>query len=125
MLMEEEEKTTLPRGFLPGNQYARTHGFYSKILDEMEQLDYQHAVEVEGLDAEIAMMRVKIKSVMEKDPENLKLINQAMNILTRLVIAKYNISKDDKPGIEETIGNVFKEVAVSWGARILGSYFKR
>jgi hypothetical protein len=123
--MEEEEKTTLPRGFLPGNQYARTHGFYSKILDEMEQLDYQHAVEVEGLDAEIAMMRVKIKSVMEKDPENLKLINQAMNILTRLVIAKYNISKDDKPGIEETIGNVFKEVAVSWGARILSSYFKR
>jgi hypothetical protein len=123
--MEEEEKTTAKRGFLPGNQYARTHGFYSKILDEMEQLDYQHAVEVEGLDAEIAMMRVKIKSVMEKDPENLKLINQAMNILTRLVIAKYNISKDDKPGIEEAIGNVFKEVAVSWGAKILGSYFKR
>jgi hypothetical protein len=124
MLMEEE-KTIPQRGFLPGNQYARTHGFYSKNLDEMEQLDYQHAIEVEGLDAEIAMMRVKIKSVMEKDPENLKLINQAMNILTRLVIAKYNISKDDKPGIEETIGNVFKEVAVSWGARILGSYFKR
>ena len=66
--MEEEEKTIPQRGFRPGNQYARTHGFYSKILDEMEQLDYQHAIEVEGLDAEIAMMRVKIKSVMEKDP---------------------------------------------------------
>jgi hypothetical protein len=122
--MEEEEKTTPRSSFLPGNQYARTHGFYFKILDDNQLQDYHHAVEVEGLDAEIAMMRVKIKSVMEKDPENLKLINHAMNILTRLVIAKYNISKDDKPGIEEMVGNVLKEIIRSCGTRILASHFK-
>ncbi|MBN1643583.1 MAG: hypothetical protein JW856_02015, partial [Dehalococcoidales bacterium] len=89
--MAEEEVSKKKGGAPKGNQYARKHGFYSKVLDAKELLDFEQATEVEGIDGEIALLRVKIKSLAERDPENLRLIMQAMNALARLVVAKYNV----------------------------------
>ena len=101
--------------FLKGNQYARKHGFYSKVLDESEKLDYEQAVNVEGLDEEIALLRVKIKSLIVHDPENLKLIGQAVRILTGLVREKYNIPKDDRDGLSEKRDTVLKDTVFPLG----------
>jgi hypothetical protein len=101
-----------------GNQNARKHGFYSKVLDEREQSDYEQATEVEGLDSEIALLRVKIKSLAKRDPENLKLIVQSTNALARLVMTRYNISKNDKQGLKEAIVNVLRGVALPMGFSI-------
>ena len=49
------------RGAPKGNQNARKHGFYCKVLDEAEQLDFELAQGVEGIDDEVALLRVKIK----------------------------------------------------------------
>ena len=103
------------RGGQKGNQNARKHGFYSKVLDENQQQEYEHAVTVEGLDEEIAMMRVKIKSLMENDPENVKLIMYALNALARLIQTKYDISKDDKKTITDSIIYVLKNIALPMG----------
>ena len=105
-----------------GNQNARKHGFYSKVLDEAEQLDFELASGVEGIDDEIALLRVKIKSILENDPENIKLIMQATNALARLVRTKYNISKKDKKGLKEAIGNVLRDVALPLG---IGTILKK
>ena len=43
-----------------GNQNARIHGYYSKILDEDEQKYYRQAAKFVGLDAEIVLLRVKL-----------------------------------------------------------------
>jgi uncharacterized protein YjcR len=108
------------RGAPPGNQNARKHGFYSMVLDEEEQLDFEQATLVEGLDDEIAMLRVRIKSVLRHDPDNMKLIAQATNALARLVSTKYNIRKDDKNGLREAINNVLKDVALPLGIGFIG-----
>ena len=124
--MAEEiiEETTKGRGAPLGNQNARTHGFYSKVLDEEQQREYTQAVEVEGLDSEIALLRVKIKSLVARDPENIDLITQGTNALARLTMTKYNINKTDKQGLREAIGNVLKDVALPLGIG-LGSIFKK
>ncbi len=101
-----------------GNQNARKHGFYSKVLDEAERLNFELATGVEGIDEEIALLRVKIKSLLERDPENIKLIMQATNTLARLVRTRYNISKEDKKGLKEAIGNVLRDVALPLGIGI-------
>jgi len=106
------------RGAPKGNQNARKHGFYSKVLDEAEKLDFEQATGVEGIDDEIALLRVKIKSLLEHDPENIKLIMQATNTLARLVRTRYNISKEDKKGLKEAIGNVLRDVALPLGIGI-------
>ncbi len=106
------------RGAPKGNQNARKHGFYSKVLDEAERLDFEMATGVEGIDGEIALLRVKIKSLLERDPENFKLIMQATNTLARLVRTRYNISKEDRKGLKEAIGNVLRDVALPLGIGI-------
>jgi len=111
-------KTDRKRGTPKGNQNARKHGFYSKVLDEAEQLDFELASGVEGIDGEITLLRVKIKSILENDPENIKLIMQATNTLAKLVKTRYNITKEQKKGLKEAIGNVLRDVALPLGIGI-------
>ena len=106
------------RGAPKGNQNARKHGFYSKVLDETERLDFELATGVEGIDDEIALLRVKIKSLLERDPENIKLIMRATNALERLVRTRYSISQEDRKGLKEAIGNVLRDVALPLGIGI-------
>jgi len=109
------EKVVPKRGAPKGNQNARKHGFYSKVLDEAEQLDFMLATGVEGIDDEIALLRVKIKSILSKDPENIKLIMQATNTLAKLIKTRYNITKEQKKGLKEAIGNVLRDIAIPLG----------
>ena len=106
------------RGAPKGNQNARKHGFYAKVFDEAEEIDFELAAGVEGIDDEIALLRVKIKSLLEHDPENVKLIMQATNTLSNLVKTRYNISKEQKKGLKEAIGNVLKDIALPLGIGI-------
>lgn len=94
---------------------ARKHGFYSKVLDEAEQLELEKAREVEGIDDEIALLRVKIHSLLEKDPDTVKLIMEATNILARLLRTKYNLDKTQGKGIKDAITKVIKELAIPLG----------
>jgi hypothetical protein len=118
------EKVKRKRGTPKGNQNARKHSFYSKVLDEAEQLDFELASGVEGFDDEIALLRVKIKSLLENDPENIKLLMQATNTLTRLVKAKYHITKEQKQGLKEAIGNVLRDIAIPLGIKVIGNMAK-
>jgi hypothetical protein len=123
------EKNHMPReakrkkGGQKGNQNARKHGFYSKVLDEAGRLDFELAAGVEGIDDEIALLRVKIKSILEKDPENIKLIMQATNTLAGLVKTSYKMTKEERKGLKEAIVNVLKDVAIPLG--ILGATLKK
>jgi hypothetical protein len=125
------EKNQMPteakrqRGAPKGNQNARKHGFYSKVLDEAEQFDFELASDVNGIDDEIALLRVKIKSVLEKDPENIKLIMQATNTLAGLVKTRYKITKEQRKGLKEAIGNVLRDIAIPLGIGIGATIDKR
>lgn len=113
-----ENKRKPSRSNMKGNQYARKHGFYSRILSAEERRDLELAVEVEGLDEEIALLRVKIKSIASNDPDNIKVLTVAINTLSRLLVTKYKLKKDDKHGIKEAIGNVLKDIALPLGVGI-------
>ena len=112
------KKADRKRGAPKGNQNARKSGFYAKVLDEADQLDFELASGVEGIDDEIALLRVKIKSILESDPENVRLIMQVTNALERLIRTRYNITKEQKKGLKEAIGNVLREVALPLGIGI-------
>ncbi len=111
-------KVVRRRGAPKGNQNARKQGFYSKVLDEAEQLDLELASGIEGIDDEIALLRVKLKSFLENDPEYIRLIMQATNTLAGLVKTRYKITKEQKKGLREAIGNVLRDVALPLGIGI-------
>jgi hypothetical protein len=116
------ERAKKKHGAPKGN--SGRQGFYARVLDEAEKLDFKQACGVEGIDDEIALLRVKIKSVLEKDPENIRLIMAATNALAGLVKTRYRISREQRKGLKEAIGNVLREVAVplgiSVGADVIG-----
>lgn len=118
------EKAKRKRGAPKGNRNARKHGFYSRVLDEAEKLDFEQAASVDGIDDEITLLRVKIKSILEKDPENIRLIMAATNALAGLVKTRYRISREQRKGLKEAISNVLRDVAlplgISVGANVVG-----
>jgi hypothetical protein len=118
------EEIMKKRGGQKGNQNARKHGFYSEVLDESQRIDFETATTVEGIDEEIALLRVKIKSLVQYNPENMRLIMQAINALSKLIMIKYNIRKEDKQGLKETITNVLRDIALPLGIGI-GTGFKK
>ena len=111
-------KTGQKTGTQKGNRKAKKFGFYDKVLDEAEQLDFELASDVNGIDNEIALLRVKIKSILGDDPKNIKLIVEATNALERLIRTKYKIGKEQRKGLKEAITNVLKEVALPLGIGI-------
>ncbi len=97
---------------------GKKRSLYSRALDEAEQLDFELAAGVNGVDDEIALLRVKIESLLASDPENIRLIMLATNTLARLVKTRYNITREQKKGLKEAIGSVLKEIALPLGIGI-------
>jgi hypothetical protein len=93
-------------------------GFYSRALDEAEKLELEEASHVEGIDEEIALLRVKLRELLEEQPERIDLHFEAANIIARLVKTRYQITREQKKSLKEAIQKVLTEVAVPLGVGI-------
>jgi hypothetical protein len=93
-------------------------GFYGRALDEAEKLELQEASHIEGIDEEIALLRVKLRELLEEQPERTDLHLEAANIIARLVRTRYQITREQKKSLKEAIQKVLTEVAVPLGVGI-------
>ena len=107
------------RGAPKGNQNARKHGFYSQALNESEQLQLEQARGIEGIDEEIAILRVKLRELIHTHPERLDLHFEAANTIARLVRTRYSITKEQKKSLKEAITKVLTDIAVPLGIKAL------
>jgi hypothetical protein len=108
-----------PSSTVKGKGKKPKQSFYSKALDEAEGLDFELAQDVDGIDDEIALLRLKIKSLLERDPDNIKLIMEATDALSRLVMARYKMGSAHKKALVNAIGGVLKDLAVPLGIKYL------
>ena len=106
------------RGGQKNNQNARKHGFYSRALTEAEKVELDEATYVEGLDQEIALLRVKLRELAESHPDRIDLHLEAANTIARLVRTRYQITSEQKRSLKDAIANVLTEVAVPLGISI-------
>nr|AID65794.1 hypothetical protein [uncultured bacterium] len=108
-----------PRGAPRGNQNARKHGFYSQVLDEAQKLHLDQAREVEGIDEEIAIVRVKLLTLMDEHPERIDLQMLAASIIARMVRTKFHISAGEKSSLKDAIAKVLTDIAVPLGIKAI------
>ena len=74
------------RGGQPGNQNARKHGFYSKMKWVPEEQDaLPPEATPDELDRDIAIIHMKVRSILANDPEDTKLLAYSLSLLHRLV----------------------------------------
>jgi hypothetical protein len=101
-----------------GKRNNSPRGFYGRALDEAEKIELEEASHVEGIDEEIALLRVKLRELLEEQPERIDLHFEAANIIARLVRTRYQITKEQKKSLKEAIQKVLTEVAVPLGVGI-------
>ena len=94
---------------------GRSRGFYSRALDEAEKVELEEASQVEGIDEEIALLRVKLRELVESQPNRIDLHFEAANTIAKLVRTRYQISKEQKKSLKEAVAKVLTEVALPLG----------
>ena len=77
--------------------------FYTKALSQAEQIALEEALQVDGIDQEIGLLRLRLQRIVEEHPEDLELMFRGAALLSRLVMTKFNLSKADAADLAETI----------------------
>jgi len=66
-------------------------GFYGRALKSAELADFAEALEIEGLDQEIGLLRLRLQEVQRRRPEDLALFGRGVDVLARLVARRYRL----------------------------------
>ena len=92
--------------------------FYWRALDDVRRLDNDEVWGIEGIDDEIALLRVKLRDLLEQAPERIDLQMKLANSIARLVKTRYEISSEQKKSLKTAVTKVLQEVAVPLGIGI-------
>lgn len=95
---------------------AARAGFYEQALSQAEQVALSQARDLEGLDEEIALLRVRLRALAAEDAENLASFLKGMELLVRAVGARYRLSKKDQEDLMDSVMAVLEGV----GGAMLG-----
>jgi len=89
-------------------------GFYERVLSEAERVLLPQAAGVQGLEQEIALLRVKLATVVQEHPENLPLMLRGVELLVKAVSAEYRLSRKSQDNLAAAIDGVLKELGSSF-----------
>jgi hypothetical protein len=103
-----------------GKRKGSPQDFYGRVLEEAEKLELEEASRIEGIDDEIALLRLKLRELVKEQPERIDLHFEAANIIARLVKTRYQITGAQNKSLKEAIQKVLTEVAVPLGIAVGG-----
>ena len=106
------------RGGQPGNQNARKHGYYSSALTSSDKANLTQASQITGLDNEIALLRARLKAVVQRNPDNIRLISEAASTLARLMRTSDKLGFSKAERIEQACWNVLYRMGSQLGLDI-------
>ncbi|MBN1151697.1 MAG: hypothetical protein JXA58_00675 [Dehalococcoidia bacterium] len=92
--------------------------FYLRALTAAEQLDLADAGCIDGIDDEIALLRLRLRRLAEQSPERIDLQVDLAGAIARLIKTRYQISSEQKKSLKSAISRVLEEVAVPLGIGI-------
>src|SRR3972149_3846926 len=90
-------------GGQPGNQNARKHGFYSGRLSPEEICRFWNIVNLEGVDPDIAALRIKLHSVIQSNPGNRRVLLEGVKLLAKWTAAKNHLDPKDAGFVKKAI----------------------
>jgi len=96
------------RGGQKGNRNARKHGFYSGTLSPAQRRQLWNITNLEGVDPEIAFIRVKLQSSLQHDPGNRRIIREASKLLVKWYSANYRLDPTDRNYLKTIVENLLE-----------------
>lgn len=98
-------ETAMPRKAKPA-----PGGFYADALSQAERIRLPQARQIEGLDDEIALLRVRLGSLAAEHPENIELLLKGIGVLVRAVAARYRLSKKAENDLYQSVLGVLRGI---------------
>jgi hypothetical protein len=89
---------------------ATPRGFYLTVLSEAERLSLSEAMAVDGMDQEIALLRLRLRSAIADKPEDLPLMFKGIALLARLIATRYGLGKTGREEMQEALLQAFTEL---------------
>jgi hypothetical protein len=109
------------RGGQKGNRNACKHGFYSATLSPAETSQLWNITNLEGVDPEIALIRVKLQSSLQHDPGNRRVIKEASRLLVKWYSANYRLDPTDRNYLKTVVENLLEIASMRQSASPHGS----
>lgn len=94
---------------------AEVQDFYAQALSRAERLRLARAKEVEGVDQEIALLRVKLQQLAGRHPDKLDLLFKGVNLLLRAVATRYRLSPRAEDDLSRSIAGVLSGIGSALG----------
>jgi len=103
-----QKQSKRKRGAQKGNRNACKHGFYSGTLSPAEICQLRNIIDLEGVDPEIALIRVKLQSSLQYDPDNPRVITEASRLLVKWYSENYRLDPTDRNYLRKVIENILE-----------------
>lgn len=88
--------------------------FYEEALTEAEREDLPAALALEGVEDEIAMLRLRLRTAVAEHPEDLQLMFRGIDLLAKTVATRYRLSKRAERDLATSLANVVRSVGDLW-----------
>lgn len=97
-------------GKLPSrsSEAAEKEGFYAQALTHAERVRLGRARQLQGLDDEIALLRVRLACLAAEHPDRTELLLKGMNTLIRAVATKYRLSPRAEEDLYQSVLGVVR-----------------
>ena len=103
--------TKRKRGAQPGNRNARKHGFYAAALGSSEAGGFCNAVNRDGTDPAIVDLRVRLTSVLRRDPSNRRVLREASRLLAAWCSRKYDLDEEESRTFKKFVRVILESAA--------------
>jgi len=105
------KKTKRNRGGQPGNQNGRTHGFYSSFLTPDEINQFCKIANTERVSLDIALLRIKLQCFVKKAPDNRRVLNEVIRLMSRRFTAQYHLSRTERSRLKAVVAAILEQAS--------------
>ena len=84
--------------------------FYADVLSEANRVRLEAARGLEGIDEEIAILRIKLRDQLMQNPERAALFFKGMEMLMKAVTTRYKLSPKSKDDLTDSIVGVINGI---------------
>ena len=116
-----QTQTRRKRGGQNGNRNACKHAFYSAALSPAETRELWTITNQEGVDPELALIRVKLQSSLERDPGNRRVVREASRLLVKWYSENYGLDSIERNYLKAVVDNFLEIAYAPRPARLQGS----
>ena len=90
---------------------VRQRSFYDAALTATERAEIDDARGIEGLEDEIAILRLRLREVLAERPEDLELLERGVRLLTQSLRAEHRLASREASGVTDAATRLFEQLA--------------